>query len=383
MDGLTLDPRFLRHMARHAPAGAFGLVDIGCAGGIDWMWRTLGARLYAVGVDPQASEVERLTAREPHPHVRYFPGFAVLPSEHPFAQRKATAPDWQRNPWSRLAVGQPTTATRTKSPAAASPASPPPAGAAAPAPDVWSLDALIEKAGLPSVDFIKIDVDGKDFDLLNGALALLDRRDVLGVGIEVNFFGSEAATDNTFHNVDRLMKAQGFELFGLTVRRYAMAALPARYTGPMPGPGLFGRPLQGDALYLRDLAAPEQAGLLARLSADKIINLLCLFSAFDLPDCAAELISVGASRLPASLNVDAMRDCLAAQAQPTRLWPRSYKDYVARHYQGGAANFGSRWARARHVLRLARLDPARAWAGLKARLHPAINRGGGPARLPR
>jgi hypothetical protein len=46
----------------------------------------------------------------------------------------------------------------------------------------------------------------------------LEDAKVLGVGIEVNFFGSEDPQVHTFHNVDRLMKQNGFELFCLSTR---------------------------------------------------------------------------------------------------------------------------------------------------------------------
>jgi len=81
------------------------------------------------------------------------------------------------------------------------------------------MPAYLDREGIDSLDFLKIDVDGADFEILNSFDEALDRLGVLGVGIEINYFGSASDTDHTFHNVDRFMKARGFELFGLSVRR--------------------------------------------------------------------------------------------------------------------------------------------------------------------
>ena len=42
----------------------FDLLDIGCAGGIDGVWREIGAKLRAHGFDSNSAEVERLKASE-------------------------------------------------------------------------------------------------------------------------------------------------------------------------------------------------------------------------------------------------------------------------------------------------------------------------------
>ena len=47
---------------------------------------------------------------------------------------------------------------------------------------------------------------------------------VLGLGLEVNFDESEDDTEHSFHNTNRLMRSLGFDLFGLSVRRYSLAA---------------------------------------------------------------------------------------------------------------------------------------------------------------
>ncbi|MFX8362538.1 hypothetical protein ABTL34_19440, partial [Acinetobacter baumannii] len=74
-----------------------------------------------------------------------------------------------------------------------------------------------------------------------------------------NFEGSYSPHHHTFHNTDRYMRRHGFDLFGLTTRNYSSGALPSPFLYRYPAQSLHGRPLQGDALYLRDFAwrSPE------------------------------------------------------------------------------------------------------------------------------
>jgi hypothetical protein len=126
------------------------------------------------------------------------------------------------------------------------------------------------------------------------------------------------------------MKARGYELFNLNVRRYSTAALPGRYLLPVPAQSELGRPLQGDALYARDLGNPEHEAFAARLGPAKLLNLVCIFAAFDLPDCAAEIALRYRDRLATLCDVDEVLDLLAAQAQGGVDKPFRYTEYMDR-----------------------------------------------------
>ncbi len=256
------------------------VVDVGCSGGLHPEWRAFGDRLRAVGFDPSEAEVARLRSAETRPLVRYVAAF-VSGVEDGRAER------WDRNPWARLAVSRSEDIrARRNAPAQQSEAQEPPAPEAS-IPTI-SLPAYFQQHDLAHIDFIKIDVDGDDFRILRAIETDLAERAVLGLCIEVNFFGSDDPAGNTFHNVDRLMKRAGFELFDLTTRRYASAALPSRYIRTAPTASESGRVLQGDALYMRDPTTWPA-------TRAQRIKLAALFAMFGLPDCAAEaLVAAGA-----------------------------------------------------------------------------------------
>ena len=90
--------------------------------------------------------------------------------------------------------------------------------------------------------------------------------------------------------MDRYMKSRGYDLYNLTsLRRYALRALPSKFIYKSPAQGEYGRLLQADALYVRDLSDPVQRELMSKWGPAKILNAMCLYALNSLPDCAADL----------------------------------------------------------------------------------------------
>ena len=94
---------FLQHVAG-VLSGNFTLVDIGCSGGIDPTWRAWGSSLRAFGFDPNLAEIERLTAAESLPGVKYIAAFIGPRPNDPSTAQMRSGTYWERNPWSRLSV---------------------------------------------------------------------------------------------------------------------------------------------------------------------------------------------------------------------------------------------------------------------------------------
>jgi methyltransferase FkbM-like protein len=332
MDGLLNSCPLLDYLAEIS--GAFQLVDIGCSGGIDRRWRRMGRRLRALGIDPDIEEIARLKANEKNPAVTYLNAFAGIPVDHPFAQQCRGKPELARDPSPRLSTTQYVEGMRLKKKNAATGKEKRSANLWRNAPLADPAAALIvpdylKSAGVASVDFMKIDVDGKDFEILHSFDRALDDLNILGVGIEVRMWGSDEATDGTFHNVDRFMKACGFELFNLSLRRYSTAALPSRFALRAPGATEFGRVHHGDAMYARDLGSDLYDEFAKALAPDKLLNLTAIFAIFDLPDCAAEIALKFRDRISNLCDVDRMLDLLTAHAERSSPGQASYKSYLA------------------------------------------------------
>lgn len=307
----------------------FTLVDVGCSGGIANFWRVFAPSLVALGIDPVIRECERLNAEESSPTVRYRPAWVGLPHHHPFVQKRGGKKPWGGNPWNRLsaplAIKILKSTTKEKDRLLHL--------------DLWEeeklidpttkigVDDLVQKENLLSLDFIKIDVDGYDLDVILSAKNSTRDSPVLGFFLEVNFYGSPAETDHTFHNTDKLMRKWGFELFNLTVKRYSTAALPAPFEWDGPAETLFGRPYQGDAVYLRDPMAKGTEGSpeSPALSGHKLLKLACLFECFGLPDHAAELIKAHSQSIDTLCDPERLLNILAMEVDPS---VNSYSEYI-------------------------------------------------------
>ncbi len=141
----------------------------------------------------------------------------------------------------------------------------------------------------------------------------------------------------------RFLKAQGFELFNLTVRRYSTRALPSRFRGRAPGATEMGRVHQGDAMYARDLGSGLYEEFAKSLPAEKILNLAVVFAIFDLPDCAAEVLLKYRPLLATRWDVDRMLDLLSMQAERNLSYGEgSYPRHVERFERRPRTFLGTR-----------------------------------------
>ena len=325
MDGLTTHAP-MTHLLRERGGfdrHPFVLIDVGCAGGIDDAWRAFGPSLVAHAYDPDVAACEDARARETFDHVSYHARYVGLPESHPFMQRRREdATRWPNtNIWDRITAGY--LAERAQE--ATQPVLVP--RRTAEADSVTGVDDIVRTENLPTVDFLKVDVDGPDVEVLESAREVLTTSQVLGVGMEVNWFGTTAPTEHTFHNTDRLLREQGFALFGMTSRRYSRTDLPAPFEREAYAFTRFGQPYQGDAIYVRDLAADHLAEIAADYAPDKLIKLACIYELAGLPDCAAEVLNRFEPRLEEFGDREPLLDALTPPLLGEQL---TYRKYIAR-----------------------------------------------------
>lgn len=314
--------------------GPFRLLDIGCSGGLDPRWRAFGLKLQAIGIDASKAECARLSKAETQPGIEYVPTFVAGAAGKPV--------DLERGQASPLimAVRERLSFMRTREIRQAR-------LARAEIEEklrhnAWEMteladeakpvlvSALLAERGWTEFDYLKIDIDGSDFEVLRTFDGRLQPAGVLGVQLEVNFVGTDSETDHTFHNTDRFMRRQGYELIRLDVRSYSSRALPGRYVWPTPAETLFGRPFQGEAWYARDFEG-------AALDRDKLLKLAAIYAAVEVPDMAAELLTKRRGKL-GGFNIERGLDLLAAQAQPDRARKLDYQRYM-RGFEADAAHF--------------------------------------------
>lgn len=214
-----------------------------------------------------------------------------------------------------------------------------------------TVDNLAQKYNLKELDFIKIDTDGDDYKVLMSATDVMKFSPLLGIYIEISFIGNGNET-NTFHNIDKTLRTLGFELFDIRdITKYSSAALPTPYQHRGFANNIYGRILQGNALYLRDPCtlkdmvwslplreddkrmvqeAHKQCGALRpvcpTLSPDKLLKLACLFEIFDMPDHAAEILITYRDVLENLIDVDENLDILTKELTGKDI---TYNEYMS------------------------------------------------------
>ncbi len=330
MEGHQTKSLFTSKIASSIVEFPFMLIDIGCGGGLDPVWREFGPSLRAIGFEPNVMECRRLAEAETHQGVRYEAAFVGIPPDHPFLAKKATTVSVPMNHWQRSSAFRSLEIKRAQLEAEGKPVNP----YRYDGDDLTDQDRpvflpdYIRDNKINYIDFVKIDVDGADYDILVSLGDVISSCNILGMYLEVNYVGSASEVEHTFHNTDRFMRKNGFQLFDLTVRRYSAAALPARYLITVPAQGGFGRPLQGDALYVRDILSPEYEARRDDYDEATILKLASIFSLFNIPDHAAEILIAFRSRLERVVDVASLLDVLARQAQAGQPEVLNYREYL-------------------------------------------------------
>lgn len=263
-----------------------GLVDVGCSGGIAGYWRQIEDYLFALGIDPLVSEIERLNTAEQNPNVLYIDGYvewADWDILYPPGQRlsrdnsnihRSSAHntiakgkiDYIRD---RYNSGQNLVLSSNRS----------------------SLDDFAKHMPGTSIDFVKVDTDGFDFPVLKSGTNLLKQGRVLGCKVECLFHGDDHPLSNTFANIDTFMRSSGFMLFDLKHYTYSKSALPDVFKYDLLAQTRGGQVQWGDAIYFRDFCNPNFHSISGwKPSQSQILKQAILFELHGHIDSLVELL---------------------------------------------------------------------------------------------
>lgn len=272
----------------------FGVVDVGARDGLIGAVRQVAPILHLAGFEPDAEEARRLNGMPPGPYrSRTYLPVALSAQDGEQALHLCRSPG-------ASSFAKPNRAFLDRFPEAErcdilQTASVP----------VRSLDSLRREGGhLPgAVDFIKLDTQGNELKIFQGAAELLER-DVVAIETEVLFaplYDSQAV----FRDVDAWLSAQGFTLFKLRRQEWVRRT----YAGRSHLSG--GQVIFGDALYLRD---PLGGSAWQPRSAHQAEALILTAMLYDLYDYAAELAAAPVLA-PWLANAAGLQACLDARSR--------------------------------------------------------------------
>lgn len=281
LKNINPSPRFTKYLvASQAFASEpFIIVDIGARGGFEPYWSLYRDQVKLLGFEANVKECERLNRKTSKSGNRFFPialhqdrgtrpfYVTALPDSSGFYP-----PDmqfWQRFPDEVNLVIEKTIEM-----------------------DTVDFDSFASENDIDSVDFIKLDTEGSELDILKGAIKFI-KKSVLGLSIEVEFLQAHKEQP-VFSDVDSFLKPLGFRLYDLAIYRHSRKALPVPTFSPIPGAVERGQVIWGQALYLRDGVSEIESSSSLEDGWDdmKVLKTASIMELFCLPDCAIELIQV-------------------------------------------------------------------------------------------
>lgn len=260
------------------------LADVGVSGGIDPCWSCFGEALRVWGFDPLEGEIALLAGENPrHTYVAAKVGCRCLPAGKGEAgsvtRRNNHCHKRLASTWAVEIIENFTLDRYDRS------------GQCRLSDRLIELDDYFPGEAGTVPNFLKIDTDGFDLDVLLGSRRLLDAPGLLGLSVESQFVGNIGPKANVFSNIDTLLRRHGFTLFDLDPARYARRSLPAPFMFKAPVHSSTGQLVWAEAVYFRDYGNPDYEKMwgIAPEKAD-ILKLACLFELYGLADCAADLL---------------------------------------------------------------------------------------------
>ena len=317
----NLDPLMTKHLVGTGlfAADPIVIVDVGARWGFNAEWKVFGSALQVYCFEPDEEECKRLNAAC-RSNVKYIPAaLGIREEQATLYESKLVASTglYKTNMefFSRMLNRDNAEVVKEHKI------------------QVTTLDAALARFGVKKIDFIKLDVEGAELDVLMGSERLIGDSGLLGILSEIRF-QEEINSSPVFWQLDEYVRKFGFRLFNMRFTHQSRRALP--YPGladyRMPDGTKFyaytthGQIMDGDALYFRDLLIPANSGIALSATLEQILKAAALFEIYCLNDCAAELIIKNRDRLKHLVDCDLLLDLLTAPMRRQRMGHRAYLD---------------------------------------------------------
>jgi FkbM family methyltransferase len=294
------NPQFTKWLVRSgALHEAFVVIDVGVQGGEHPRWHLLGDHLVFHGFDAIKEVVDELSRRNSKARNKTFHWFAI-----------------GNDDGEREFYFKPSNPTNSSFYHTAGP------GVQARKVPVRRLDTLLRDGVIPGADFLKVDVEGFETEVFDGAAELL-AGGVLGVESETDFSTSNAYPDSRFALVQAALLRNGLVLCDLNFDRVPRAsyreARNVRGMSALPAVGS-GKPRLFNVLLCRDLAAERDGSVFykrlpPRPTIDQILKTIAIYELHGLNDVAVDTAVKFSAELGQRIDVERALDLLCQQIE--------------------------------------------------------------------
>lgn len=261
------------------------MIDVGVQHGIGPRWKHFGSCLEVHGFDAISEAVAPLQALRLPDHHYYAIALGNEDGEREFfVAPELTASSFYPHAASRYEVDERVARTRETRRV-----------------PIRRLNSLRAEGAFARADFIKIDCEGFEPEILKGAQGLMGAG-ILAVEIETNFNTSPVLPKSHFSAVCDEIVPHGLTLFDLVFDRIPRASFAERARGfGIQRPTTRPRPATVNALFCRDGAAQ---------STDDLLKRAAILETYGLADTAYDLLLAGAELLPQGFPLQSVADLL-------------------------------------------------------------------------
>jgi FkbM family methyltransferase len=327
MNGIDINPNpaMCRYLARSTDLfqnDPITIVDVGARNGFNAEWKVFGEGMRVFCFGPDKDECTRLNGAAP-PQVTYIPAVlgrarqgqtlyqarlsyntGLYPASMDFGYRLLNGKNGEL-------VGQEV---------------------------VWieTLSQVMAERKIGVVNFIKLDAEGAELDILLGATDILRPSALFGVLTEIRYH-PELNGSPPFWQMDQYLQAQGFRLFDMSGNKQSRVALP--YGGVtdyfLPDGKRFysstvhGQVMDGDALYFRDPLIAKNKENKENLRPIDVLKLAAFYELYHHNDAAAELILGFREQIKLVVDCDLLLELLTPPLKGEKM---PYQAYLAKYF---------------------------------------------------
>lgn len=276
-------PRFTEWVVKNGLLSSrFVVVDVGVLGGISPRWEHFGDHLEAHGFDVLHEAITPLRAAQRPTHHFHVMGLGNEDGERDvFVAPEPTQTSFYRGDPSKVAEKR-TVAIRR-------------------------LDTLMSEGTIKRADFIKIDCEGFEPEILKGAQTLL-AGGVIALEVETNFHTSPILPQSHFGAVCEQLVPHGFTLFDLAFNRIPRASFLDRERSLQISDAVtVARPATVNTLFYRDAAAA---------ASDELLKRVAILEIYGMADTAYDVLLAGAGQLGDRFPLQDASDLLIRPSNP-------------------------------------------------------------------
>lgn len=311
---INYEPQFTKHVVKRNLLKNHELIifDVGARGGVDKCWNSLGNQMKIYAFEPDVEECIKINEKNKNKNIKYIPIALAEKSgiQNMFINKLGDASGFYQTNFRYVNKFQMGINLETQKVIQV---------------ETRNLIEVCKIYEIPSIDIIKLDVEGAELDILKGAGDLISEFSAVISEVRMT---DKLNGSPPFNYLMEYMNTKNFDLYDLDIYRYSRKILPAPFlydfrdgSGELvPGPTISGQVLSGDALFFNES--------FDKFEPIRILKYIILLEIFGLNDVAVELLVQEKEKLEQFLSIEMALNLLTPRIKSMDL---NYEEYMRQY----------------------------------------------------